>query len=120
MGAVCHTYCVITRKNIGWWLLAAAALVAAVRWWSIIAFIVLFIAYRITLERSPHATCSACDGAGRKAGWIFGWSHRQCNRCGGQGRNRRAGTVLFRGGGVTWAEQQSHLARTTRRDRPRP
>jgi hypothetical protein len=110
---------VIHRGNWFWWLVGAAAFFAIVPpVWGVISGITCAVIYLVSLRIHPFISCRSCGGGGRRAGKVFGYTHRQCLSCGGQGRHRRLGTTVFHRGSPVWAERQAAGARDSRRARP--
>ncbi len=117
----CDTRDVIHRGNWLWWLIGAAIFVAIVpvviAIFSGLAWLVIYV---ISLWIHPFISCRTCSGTGRQGGSLFGYAHRQCGSCGGQGRHRRLGTTFVYRGRVTRAEDRAATARDSRRARPLP
>ena len=116
---LCHHRIVIHRGNWFWWLVGAAIVAAILpAAAAVLAGVAVAILYLISLAVHPFMACRDCSATGRREGWLFGYAHRQCASCGGQGRHRRLGaTVLYRGR-MTWAERRAKDARDSRPNRP--
>lgn len=109
----------VTRKNWFWYaLIAVIFFTAAPAAAGIVSGFVLAGGYLLSLWIHPFIACRACGATGRAGGRVFAYSHRQCGSCGGQGRHRRLGTVLFYRGRPVQAESRAARARDTRRNRP--
>jgi hypothetical protein len=63
--------------------------------------VLVAISYLISLRLHPFTRCPAGQGLGtpgRPRGFIYGYAHRRCPRCGGTNRQERLGTRLGLGG----------------------
>jgi DnaJ-class molecular chaperone len=54
--------------------------------------------YVVSLLFNPWVKCSKCKGKPRPRGWVFGYAHHVCPKCGGKGHQVRFGRRLFRMG----------------------
>jgi DnaJ-class molecular chaperone len=54
--------------------------------------------YVVSLIFNPWVKCSKCKGKPRPRGWVFGYAHHVCPKCGGKGHQVRFGRRLFRMG----------------------
>ena len=61
----------------------------------IVAAVILFAGYMASVRLNPRIKHRACGGTGRRAGWIYTWTHHRCSGCGGNGRVIRYGTGKF-------------------------
>ena len=69
--------------------------------WVIGLGVLVAISYLISLRLHPFTRCPAGQGLGtpgRPCGFIYGYAHRRCRRCGGTNRQERLGTRLGLGG----------------------
>jgi hypothetical protein len=70
----------------------------------IIAGIIFFIGYYLSLKAYPFTKCKGCNGRGRfNATGLYSYAIGRCRKCGGTGRKDRLGVRLFinRGNGRT-------------------
>jgi DnaJ-class molecular chaperone len=60
----------------------------------IIVLVVLVVGgYWLSLHLHPYAQCEACKGTGKHRGALFGYAHRPCHKCSGNGRKQRSGAA---------------------------
>jgi hypothetical protein len=108
---VCHSLHMFNRL-----LILAGAIVLSVLLapfylaFVVVGWAVIVVGYLVSLQLHPHYNCRACRGTGSHSGFLFGWSHRRCNSCGGQGRRRRLGTMMVSRDRQVWAERRQAAA----------
>lgn len=61
----------------------------------VLAIVVLVAGYFASVRLNPRIPHGACGGTGRRAGWIYTWTHHRCRGCGGNGRVLRWGAERF-------------------------
>lgn len=57
----------------------------------VLAAVVLFIGYFVSLRWHPRTACRGCKGSGRHYGVLYSWVFRFCRDCLGTGRKVRWG-----------------------------
>jgi formamidopyrimidine-DNA glycosylase len=63
----------------------------------ILVIAVVVAGYFVSLRLHPFRSCPACKNRlapGRHHGFVYGYAHRRCRRCGGTNRQERFGTRM--------------------------
>lgn len=68
-----------------------------VEFYVVVAIVIAVVIYGGSLLLNPFVKCSVCKGSSRPKGWLFGYAHHDCRKCGGNGRQQRLGHRLFFG-----------------------
>lgn len=68
---------------------AVGALFSIIGVWVLVAAVVAFLLWRVSLIFGPEKVCWRCHGKGSAGGWFGGL--RVCDECQGSGRRPRVG-----------------------------
>lgn len=102
-----------------WLLLAAAAigipLLAHRGTFAVVAALVLWSAYYISLRVHPRTRHRRCGGTGEHRGSLFAWGHRRCPGCAG-GRSIRYGAVWLGSPAIRSQHRRQAAARRRARE----
>jgi hypothetical protein len=85
---------------------------------AVLAAVVGFVLWLVSINLTPFRRCRTCRGTGRQSGALFTWANRQCPACGGSGRHRRYNVTTIYGTNQTRGERRAAEA-SRRRNRPR-
>jgi hypothetical protein len=82
----------------------------------VIAALVLFTGYFVSIRWHPRTACHGCKGSGRHYGVLYSWVFRFCRDCLGTGRKVRWGASRI---GTARVRNEAAAVRTAVRDAPR-
>jgi len=82
----------------------------------VLAAVVLFIGYAVSIRFHPRTACGKCKGSGRYYGHVYTWMFRFCHKCLGTGRKVRWGSAQW---GTTRVRSEAQAVKQNVQTSPR-